>query len=306
VNIVTQPLPQFVLITPARNEAAFIGRTIQAVASQTRLPVVWVIVDDGSTDATGSIVEGCASRHPWMRLVRRPPGGERGFGAKVRAFDAGLAELAGTRYDVIGNLDADITFEADYLEFLMGKFAEDARLGVAGTPFVEDGRRGYDYRFTSLEHVSGACQLFRRECYEEIGGYVPVQPGGIDLVAVLKARMKGWRTRTFVEKTCRHHRAIGTASHHPLVGVLKGGHGDYVLGSHPLWEVSRCVYQATRRPIVLGGLLRLAGFSWAMLTRVDKRVPPELVKFRRAEQMQRLRAFVLRCANPATYLRPQD
>jgi poly-beta-1,6-N-acetyl-D-glucosamine synthase len=288
----TRRLPTYVLITPARNEAALIEQTIQSVISQTERPARWVVVSDGSTDATDSIVEAYARAHEWIRLVKRPPGAERDFGAKVMAFNAAYPELAGIPYDVIGNLDADITFEPDYLEFLMGKFSDDPRLGVAGTPFLEAGRRGYDYRFTSIEHVSGACQLFRRECFEEIGGYVPAKRGGIDLVAVLKARMNGWRTRTFTAKSCQHHRRIGTAKESPCVAAFRGGCGDYALGSHPLWELSRCIYQTTRSPIVVGGLLRLVGFTWAMLTRVAKEVPPELVRFRRSEQMGRLRRFI--------------
>ena len=284
-------LPSYVLVTPARNEAGFIDQTIQSVISQTKRPVRWVVVSDGSTDATDSIVAAYAREHEWIRLVRRVRSGERSFGAKVLAFNEGYAELHGLGYEVIGNLDADITFAPDYLEFLMEKFAEDPRLGVAGTPFVEDGAERYDYRFSSIEHVSGACQLFRRECFEDIGGYVPVRPGGVDLVAVLKARMKGWRTRTFVEKTCTHQRSMGTAKHSPLMVALMGGHGDYILGSHPLWELSRCIYQTTKRPIVAGGLLRLAGYTWAMMSRVDKAVPPELARFRQMEQLQRLRRF---------------
>jgi poly-beta-1,6-N-acetyl-D-glucosamine synthase len=121
-----------------------------------------------------------------------------------------------------------------------------------------------------------------------------VNPGGVDLVAVLKARMKGWRTRTFVEMTCRHHRSMGTAKRAWPVAVFGGGRGDYVLGSHPLWEFSRCLYQMTRRPVLAGGLLRLAGFGWAMLIRVPKAVPDDVVAFRRKEQMERLRTFILR------------
>jgi hypothetical protein len=126
---------------------------------------------------------------------------------------------------VIGNLDADISFEKDYLEFLLEKFAGDARLGVAGTPFVEHGV-SYDYRFTSVEHVSGACQLFRRQCFEEIGGYVPVAGGGVDWIAVTTARMKGWRTRTFLEKACQHHRPMGTATAGSFTALYRLGRKD--------------------------------------------------------------------------------
>ena len=100
-----------------------------------------------------------------------------------------------------GSLDADISFEQDYFDFLLKKFSYDPQLGVAGTPFRE-GTVQYDYRFSRKEHVSGACQLFRRECFESIGGYVPLKTGAIDLVAVVTARMKGWKTETFTDKYC--------------------------------------------------------------------------------------------------------
>jgi hypothetical protein len=111
-------------------------------------------------------------------------------------------------------------------------------------------------------------------------------------VAVTTARMKGWQTRTFLEKPYVHHRQMNTATYHPLLVPLNGGRGDYILGSHPLWETVRCIYQMTRPPILLAGTLRLAGFSWALLTRAEKAVPADFVKFRRAEQMGRLRLFM--------------
>lgn len=287
-------LPTYVLITPARNEARFIRSTIESVVAQTEPPRRWVIVSDGSTDGTDDIVETYGARHPWITLVRRPEHAERHFAAKVRAFNAGYTTLVGETYDIIGNLDADITFEKDYFEFLLGKFAEDVRLGVAGTPFVE-GEVSYDYRFTSLEHVSGACQLFRRACFEEIGGYVPVAGGGIDWIAVTTARMKGWKTRTFADRVCHHHRPMGTATAGRFQALYKLGRQDYFLGGHPLWEVSRAVFQATRPPYVLGGVVLLAGYLRALMGRVERPVSPELASFHRREQMRRLRHAFSRC-----------
>jgi glycosyltransferase involved in cell wall biosynthesis len=285
-------LPTYVLITPARNEARFIGATIESVISQTVLPRAWVIVSDGSTDGTDDVVKTYAARHDWIRLVRRPEHAERHFAAKVRSFNAGYETLVGEAYDIIGNLDADITFGTDYFEFLLGKFAADARLGVAGTPFVE-GEVSYDYRFSSVEHVSGACQLFRRACFEEIGGYVPVAGGGIDWIAVTTARMKGWKTRTFQEHVCHHHRPMGTATATPFQALYKLGRQDYFLGGHPLWEVGRAAFQATRKPYGLGGLVLLAGYVRALLGRVQRPVSEELVRFHQREQMQRLRHTLL-------------
>jgi glycosyltransferase involved in cell wall biosynthesis len=278
----------YVLITPARNEETFIRATIESVAAQTVRPRKWVIVSDGSTDRTDDIVRTQAIRHPWIRFIRRPEHAERHFAAKVRCFNSGYETLAGETYDIIGNLDADITFEKDYFEFLLGKFAEDARLGVAGTPFVE-GDVSYDYRFTNVEHVSGACQLFRRTCFEEIGGYVPVAGGGIDWIAVTTARMRGWKTRTFLERVCHHHRPMGTAAAGPFQALYKLGRQDYFLGGHPLWEFCRAAFQATRKPYVVGGLVLLAGYVRALVGAMERPVSAELVSFHRREQMQRLR-----------------
>jgi glycosyltransferase involved in cell wall biosynthesis len=287
-----QTVLSYVLITPARNEERFIELTIKSVVAQTVRPLKWVIVSDGSTDRTDVIVQRYSVDHPWIELVRMPERRERNFAGKVQAFNAGHARMAGLKYDIIGNLDADVSFDAEYFEFLLGKFADNPRLGVAGTPYRE-GSFQYDYRFTSIEHVSGQCQLFRRECFEEIGGFVPRKIGGVDLVAVTTARMKGWETRTFPEKPYYHHRKMGTAAQGTLIVPYRVGQTDYVLGSHPVWEFFRCIYQLTRPPILLGGSLRLVGFFWAMTRRVQKQVSADFVRFRREEQMRRLEKFFI-------------
>jgi biofilm PGA synthesis N-glycosyltransferase PgaC len=283
-------LPRYVLITPAHNEAAFIELTIQSVIAQTVLPVKWVIVSDGSTDGTDEIVQKYLARHDWIELVRLPARAQRHFAGKAGAFNAGCARAAGLQYEVIGNLDADISFDPGYFEFLMARFAENPRLGVSGTPFVESGRH-YDYRFTNIEHVSGACQLFRRECFDAVGGYLPIKGGGIDWTAVTTARMKGWQTRTFTEKTCEHHRTMGTASASRLKGLFRHGQKDCRLGGHPLWQIVRSGYQMTRRPYVIGGLLLLMGYFSAFVRGAKRPISEELVRFHRAEQMARLKGF---------------
>jgi poly-beta-1,6-N-acetyl-D-glucosamine synthase len=131
--------------------------------------------------------------------------------------------------------------------------------------------------------------LFRKQCFEEIGGYVPIKGGGIDWLAVTTARMKGWKTRTFTEKTCDHHRPMGTALRNKAGVLFKRGEKDYYLGGHPLWQVFRALYQMERSPYIVGGVLLLLGFFWSWMTGVKKQVTPELMKFHRQEQMQRLR-----------------
>ncbi len=286
----------YVLITPARNEEASIGRTIQSVISQTVLPEKWVIVSDGSTDRTDEIVNGYLRGNPWIEFARMPEHRDRHFAAKVQCFDAGYERVRGIAFDIIGNLDADITFDEGYLESLISKFAEDSRLGVAGTPFVEDGKH-YDYRFTNIEHVSGACQLFRRECFEQVGGYEPIRGGGIDWVAVTTARMKGWKTRTFTDKTCLHHRKMGTGNVSPLRTWFRQGCKDYTLGNHLLWEVFRTLYQMARKPYMIGGLFLLSGYVLFALKGEKRPISKELMRFVQSEQKERLRK-ILRVLKP--------
>jgi len=286
-------LPRYVLITPARNEAKFIELTLKSMITQTIPPLKWVIVSDGSTDGTDEIVRKYATDYPWIELLCMPERKERHFAGKVHAFNAGYARVNGLNYDIIGNLDGDVSFDEEYFDFLLKKFAENPRLGVAGTPFRE-GSFQYDYRFTSIEHVSGQVQLFRKQCFEEIGGFIPRKIGGVDMVAVTTARMKGWQTRTFLEKPYIHQRQMGTATANAWKAAFKVGRSDYLLGSHPIWEFSRCIYQTTRPPILVGGALRFVGFFWTMISRNEKQVPVDFIRFRRKEQMQRLRNFVTR------------
>jgi glycosyltransferase involved in cell wall biosynthesis len=282
-------LPTYVVITPARNEARFIELTIQSMLAQSVRPLRWIIVSDGSTDGTDDIVGRYAALHPWIELLRMPDRTERHFAGKVRAFNAGYERVGGLDYDAIASLDADISFDPDYFAFLLRKLADDSSLGLVGTPFQEGPSQVYDYRFVNIEHVSGACQLFRRACFEDIGGYVPVRGGGIDYIAVVGARMRGWKTKTFEDKRCHHHREMGTAQQGALAAKARLGAKDYALGNHPLWQVFRAAYQMTKRPVVIGGVAILSGYLGAWLSRTEKSVSGEMQAFIRQEQMQRLR-----------------
>ena len=281
---------KYVLITPAHNEEAFIEKTLASMVAQTQLPERWVIVDDGSTDRTAQIVEGYASRYQWIELFRMPERIDRSFAGKVHAFNAGLERARSLEFDVIGNLDADLSFDPEYLRFLIGKFAEDPRLGVAGTPFTEDD--GYDTARDSFEgenHVAGGCQLFRRQCFEEVGGYIPNRGGGIDWIAVTTARMKGWKTRSFPEKRFHHYRSLGTAGKSNWAASFSYGEKDYYLGGSLLWQLCRVVYRATKQP--LDGLALLSGYCWGATRRIERPVSSELMRFHRGEQTNKLRAI---------------
>ncbi len=285
------PMP-YVLITPARNEETFIEKTIQTVIKQTVLPAKWVIVNDGSTDSTSSIVRRYLADHPWMELVDLPVRRERNFAAKVFAFNAGQERVQNLEYEVIGNLDADVSLEKDQFEFLQNEFRKDPRLGVAGTIFKEEGYSSETDSFEGQNHVSGQCQLFRRECFEEIGGYRPNKAGGIDWMAVTTARMMGWKTRSFRERSFFHHRTLGTAERGRLASSFSYGEKDYYLGGHPVWEMFRVVYRMTKRPYLVDGMALGAGYLWAFLRRVKRPVSDELMRFHRKEQMEKLGAIL--------------
>jgi hypothetical protein len=135
--------------------------------------------------------------------------------------------------------------------------------------------------------------MFRRQCLEDVGGYVPIKGGGIDWIAVTTARMKGWQTRTFLEKTCVHHRKMGTASRTPLKARFQHGQEDYYVGKHPLWQLMRGFFQMKSQPLVLGGLFLILGYFWAMARRVPRQVSQELIAFHRAEEMARIRKILI-------------
>jgi len=293
VDVSAAALPTYVLITPSRNEARYIELTLRSMVAQKYLPLKWVIVSDGSTDGTDDIVGKYAADNPWIELLRMPERAERHFAGKVHAFNTGFESAKELNPDVIGNLDADVSIEPDHFLYLLTNFAENPGLGVGGSPFKE-GSLQYDYRFSNVENVWGGCQLFRRECYDAIGGYRPVKGGGIDHIAVVSARMNGWKTRTFTDKVCIHHRTMNTAQQGALKAKFKLGAKDYSFGNHPMWELFRTLYQTKNRPFVLGGLALGAGYFWSMARRSEVSVSEDLVAFTRREQMQRLKKFVTR------------
>lgn len=292
LSTAARPL-SYVLITPARNEGAFIQKTLESMIRQTVLPVKWVIVDDGSTDDTGELVKPYLDKYPWIELLEMPKRRDRSFAAKVGAFNAGYEKLKDLTYQIIGNMDGDISFDPDHFEFLLGKFAGDPKLGVAGTAFREEG--GYRSDKDSFEgrtHVSGQCQLFRKECWQQIGGYVPHRAGGIDWIAVITARMMGWKTESFREKWFFHHRRLGTAGRGVLAALFNYGQKDYYMGGHPVWEMFRVTYRAAKQPVLLGGLALGSGYCWAFLRRAPRPVSRQLIAFHRKEQMAKLRAIL--------------
>ena len=282
----------YILITPARNEGANIERTIRCVIAQTLRPLRWLIVNDGSTDGTGDVVRTYAKDHDWIELVDMPHHRDRSFAAKAHCFNAAYELVRPLAFDVIGNLDADLSFDPDYFEFLIQKFTDDSTLGVAGTIFREDGYSSETKSFEGEQHVAGGAQMFRRSCFEAVGGYVPNKAGGVDWIAVTTARMLGWKTRSYRERAFFHHRSLGTAERGRLASAFSYGEKDYYLGNAPAWQLFRITYRLTNPPyLIAGGALGL-GYLSAAIRRIHRPVSVELMRFHRREQMQKLKAIL--------------
>ena len=286
----------YVLITPARNEEAYISKTIKSVISQTILPKKWVIVSDGSTDGTDAIVNQYAAKFDFIELLRVEGDASRNFGSKVNAIKAAYGQLKDTEYDFIGNLDADVSFQHDYYEKILIRFQHNSKLGVAGGVIVDLHNRKVAKRIDSRNHVAGAIQCFCRECYEAIGGYVPVNIGIEDTIAEVMARMIGWEVESFPEIKVIHHRRTGTEGRNIFSVRFINGQEDYFLGYHPLFEIAKCFYRIIEKPYVVGSLFWMCGYFWSSFRRDKQAVSADFVEFLRKEQMHKLWSQLLRNA----------
>jgi cellulose synthase/poly-beta-1,6-N-acetylglucosamine synthase-like glycosyltransferase len=279
----------YILITPAKNEQDFIGRTIESVLAQSILPREWIIVSDGSIDGTDAIVERYCRDHSFLRLVRMERGQKRNFSAKVAAFRAGLQTSTCVDYDFVGNLDADVSFAPDYFERLFKEFCHRPGIGLAGGLILE--RIGDDYcpQRIHCNSVAGAVQMFRRSCFEAIGGYTPISSGGVDAAAEITVRMRGWEVKTIRELQVYHHRRVATGSNNVFKTRFRQGINHALLGYHPLFQILNSTYHVIERPYLIGSLVTLSGYFWGCVRNPKKVLPRETVEFLRTEQLQRIK-----------------
>lgn len=290
----------YLLVSAARNEEAYIERTLQAVIAQTHLPTQWLIMSDGSTDRTDEIVKSYAARYPFINLHRLHSREERNFGSKARAINTGYESLRHLEHEFVGILDVDVTFPANYYEAVISYMDAQRDLGIAGG-ILYDLRRGkYVRPITAINwSVSGAIQMFREQCWQQIGGYVPIR-GGIDAAAEVMARMHGWKVQAFPALPVLHHRQMGSQGRGTLARFFFRGFVDYQLGYHPLFFFLHALYRLSEAPPILGATTMLAGFLWASLKNSERQVPPYFVSFLRQEQMGRLQRFFKSTGKTAT------
>jgi poly-beta-1,6-N-acetyl-D-glucosamine synthase len=283
---------KYVLITPARNEANCIENTILSVIAQRLAPYRWIIVDDGSSDNMSAIIKRYQQQHSWITLVTLRSSRSRNFASKIHAFNGGLRMLRDERYGLIGNLDADIILGPDYYANMVAEFERNPALGLAGgAVYVPVGSR-YSKHDTTWDSVAGAIQLFRRECFEEIGGYLPIESGGVDAAAEIMARMRGWSVYKVENNAVYEQRRTGHAHGRPWRAAYKEGVHYHRLGYNLLFYCLRCVYRISDPPIVVGSVSGIIGFLYARMRRDRIALPSDVVSYLHSEQLSKIRRCI--------------
>jgi len=295
IPVNTKTKVAYVLVTPAWNEEAMIEEPLKAVVTQTITPLRWIVVSDGSTDRTDEIVHKYSTVHPYIRLYRMPETHKRSFAAQVDAINAGYAQLKDLDFDFVGNLDADISFEPDYFERLFAEFAKDPRLAMAGGTIHERKSGVFVERRLNRRHsVMHGVQMFRRGCFDAIGGYTRLPYGSPDWHAEVSLRMRGWKVESIPGLKAYHHRPNGGAGSRTWY-CYRQGLADFSLGTHPLFEVFKAMRRISAKPYLVGAVAELVGFCHAFIRGEKRAVPEEFVSYLRKEQLRRL--------HPATWKR---
>lgn len=288
----------YVLVTAAKNEENYIENTIKAVVAQTVPPLKWIIVSDGSTDSTDQIVLRNAAEHDFITLIRKPDraNGTVDFTSKVHAIMMGHDKLKEVNYDFIGILDGDVTFDSYYYQNILSRFEENPKLGVAGGIVLDQqGDRSIRRSPNRSDFVSGCVQLFRRKCFEEIGGLYPIREGGEDTIAAVNAQMKGWTVEAFEEIKVYHHKRSADARGR-FKEAFRLGRTSYALGCHPLFEIFKSIKSITTRPYLLFAMIRFFGCFLPYLKNQKRPVTKEFVQFlRRSQRDQLKRVFFVLC-----------
>jgi biofilm PGA synthesis N-glycosyltransferase PgaC len=273
---------RYALITPCRDEAKYARRTLDAVLRQTEPPALWVIVDDGSTDATPSILAEYAARTPFIRIVTRLDRGDRKLGGGViDAFYAGYETLDPTAFDYICKLDLDLDLPPGYFSGLMNRMEQEPRIGTtSGKPyFFPPGTKDDSVRFplvateglvsemTGDENSVGMTKFYRTACFRQIGGFVrELMWDGID---GHRCRQLGWIAVSSDAPELRfvHLRAMGTSHKNWWTGRVRHGFGQYFMGTAPTYMVASALFRMTRPPLFVGGLAMANGYFKSMLER---------------------------------------
>lgn len=279
----------YCLITPCRDEAQYAGRTLEAVKNQTMLPALWVIVDDGSTDATPEILAEYADQLPYVRVVRSNDRGYRHVGAGVmQAFYAGVETISREEwesFEFICKLDLDLDFPPGYFEEIIKRMHAEPRMGTAsGAPYFTGPDGTMVSEMCGSENSVGMIKFYRRSAWEQIGGFIRELTW--DAIDSHICRLNGWFARSWDDAEIRiHHlRPMGSSQKSWWTGRIRHGKGQWYIGTTPLYMLASGAFRMTRPPFVVGGLGMMWGYFRAMATRVPRFPDPEVRRFVRRYQ----------------------
>jgi glycosyltransferase involved in cell wall biosynthesis len=280
----------YVLLTAAKDEEAYIGDVINHVIHQTVRPRAWFIIDDGSLDRTTAIVTKFAADYPFIHLQSAAARQGRSFGSQYKAINAAYELARPLDFEFLGVVDADQAPESPtYYESLFADFDRNPKLGMtSGYIYERDGAGVWKVRPSNSRDSTAASALFRRTCYDEIGGYTPLSYGGSDALAQLEARRRGWEVATRPDLPILHYRPTSSAG-----GIWRGrfreGMMDGSFGTLPVFEILKCTRRLKSRPLLLGSFVRFGGYLWWRMTRKPL-LSPDQVAFLRQIQRAKIRA----------------
>ncbi len=276
---------KYSIITPAQNESKHISLAIESVIQQSLKPREWIIVDDRSSDDTWQLIKKASKQYKFIKPVRINGERKRSVGANVvNVFNAGYCELS-KPIDFITKMDADIVLEPDYFAKILKLFLEDSQLGMAsGKTYIRENNDWILERIPDT-HVSGACKTYRYECFEKIEGLIPLL--GWDILDCSKARMKGWKTRSYRNLPIYHLRRMGSAKG-MLRGRIRTGRVMFIIRAHPLFVLGKSLYRSLEKPY-FSGLIIIVGYLASFFTKPPRLEDMELAKFLRSEQLMRLK-----------------
>jgi len=279
-------MAKYVIITPVRDEEKHIEATLECVLRQTIRPAEWLIVNDGSSDGTGSVIDRYAAQHCWIRAIHRA---NRGFrksgGGVIEAFYDGYNSIRCQDWEFIVKLDGDLGFVPEYFEKCFEHFQQDPKLGIGGGEIYHDIDGQLRREATPEFHVRGATKIYRKACWEAIGGLWAAS--GWDTIDEVKANMLGWKTHSFSELHLHHHRVTGMADG-LLRDRVKHGQACYVSGYHPLFVLASCFYRIMTKPYLIGSTAVAYGYVKAYLSHPRRVEDPAYVAYIRDQQMKRL------------------
>ncbi|MBC2722689.1 MAG: glycosyltransferase family 2 protein [Desulfosporosinus sp.] len=282
---------KYILITPVHNEEEYIEAVLKSVIAQTIRPDKWVIANDASTDETENIIKRFTDRYDFIEIhspqIDNPVSY---YGRRTQVFLSGYKKVEKLEYDYVASLDADLTMEPDYYESILREFDRNPRLGIATGVYLD--KVGGCLRKIVRDNIStpGGLQMFRRECYEDVGGYIPLKYGSDDALADIIARMNGWETRSFPRYPAIHHRPVGTrGGTHILIARFRQGLAEYNIGTHPLFMLAKSARRVfLEKPYLFGSTARFLGFWSGYLHNIKREGPTDAIAFFQKEQIGRL------------------